>query len=261
MLKESEYRARSLNGTDLRVCKGVKSMRNQTRLLLVIALGFAFASGQSLASLPSEGNSNPEANRTVTVLVAMDDLSAGTPITTPELCFEQKQVPLTSASKRALHGLVDMKGQKLEKSLAKGDFATLDAITPPLARTWDGALLPDMLACSVLVECDSICGGFWRRYNKVDLILTVKNETQESDSRVIMRHLLVLAADQAQSKPGGEAKLCTTLTLAVCRGQDEQLKAAAFQGKITAHLSRPTEHADEEPMRLITVQELLAGQE
>jgi Flp pilus assembly protein CpaB len=222
--------------------------RFTTVLLLVVALGGGFAAAQALASLPRIANGQPEANQTVTVLVAIDDISAGTPIMTPEMCFEERQVPLTSASKKAFHRLVDMKGQKLEKRLAEGDFASLDTVTPPLAWTYAAYfrdLHPDLLACTVLIECESICGGFYRPFSRVDLILTVEKEDQESESKVIMRNLFVMAVDQEGAKPGREAKVSTNMTLAVRRGQDEQLKAAAFQGRLTPRLRRISEDGED----------------
>lgn len=183
------------------------------------------------------------------VLVALRDLSPGRFIDSVA-DLEWKDV-----DEKTLEGDViregtvkrsEFNGAVIRKNVKAGKPVAPDEIT----RSGDGGFLsavlePGMRAVSIAVNATTGAAGFIAPGDKVDLIVTHRVKTSDSESsnkndtvvsETFVQNVRVVAVDQSLDSPENKAQLAKNVTVEVNENQAEQITVANEMGKISMAL-------------------------
>jgi pilus assembly protein CpaB len=231
-------------------------MKSKTMILMVVAVGCGLVASFLTSRLLAERGKTPEAPVMRKFLVARKNLPVGTVFKEPEKYFEEKEFPDESAPKKGFESFDAIKDRKLSKPISADAPLSRDDLMEGGKGDFEQSIPAGHEAIAIKVNPESIVGGFVRPYSKVDVIWTW-NRGADSLSKTILQNLLVLAADQEPGREGGDqAKLVTTVTLAVKPDEAQKLTLASTQGHLVLKLRR---QGDEEIniTRQVTLQDLI----
>jgi pilus assembly protein CpaB len=170
----------------------------------------------------------------VKVLVAKTKVPSFTVLKEPEKYFEEKEVPEGTFPKKALTSLDDIRDKRLAKAISEENFVLVDDILTQENSGLAATLPPGMRAVAIKVNAESSTAGFVVPHSRVDVIATVRRGDSESESKIILQNMLVLAVDQKHNKEldGGPTILGQTVTLAATPEEAQQLALAGAVGEL-----------------------------
>jgi pilus assembly protein CpaB len=155
--------------------------------------------------------------------------------------FEKKIVdktnPWLAEGRNIIRNLDDLKRNKVQRVVRKGDPIFKEDLTANL-----GLDIPaGMVAVGVRVSAAGVAGGFVLPNSKVDVLVLERGTGKGGRPRstIVLRNLLVAAADQKSMRDEGQAQLSQTVTLAVTPKQAQTLALAESRGPMTLLLRRP----------------------
>jgi Flp pilus assembly protein CpaB len=161
----------------------------------------------------------------VTVLVAKQDLAFETVLDEPSKYVEERSVLPVDAPKGCLHSIDETKEVTLARAVRAGDCITEYDIWHLKAR--------GQVACTIPVY-PSFLNGAYRPFSRANVQLWPQPAHENSLPRLIMRNILILAADvPVQSRESDpQERFVWAITVAVSPEQADELKRAVDQGKL-----------------------------
>jgi pilus assembly protein CpaB len=211
-------------------------MKPKTLILMIVAVVCGLAASYMTSRVIAERGTQTDVEK-VGVLVARRNLSMGILITEPDKLFEEKQFTKGEEPKKAIRDIDDLKGRRLNKPLTAEQFVTADDL---IDKDKDGlaALMPKgMRAVALNVNAASIVGGFVLPHSHVDILSVITGQNGESNAKIILQNILVLAVDQSANRPDDrQAVVSNTVTLQVTPEQAERLALAQKMGTLSLSL-------------------------
>jgi pilus assembly protein CpaB len=209
---------------------------SKTMILMVVAVGCGLVASFLTSRLLAErGNSGPVM---VKRLVAKRNLALGTVIKDPEKYFVEKEFPEDSAPKKGYDNFDAIKNQKLTKPVSEDAPITKDDILEGAGASFAQAIPPGCEALAIKVNPEGIAGGFVQPMDRVDVVWTL-SRGDASKSQTILQNMLVLATDtDAARNTESQAKLATTVTIAVKPEEGQKLTLAAQNGELRLMLRK-----------------------
>jgi pilus assembly protein CpaB len=199
-------------------------MKPKTLILIVIAVGCGLAASYMTAQLLAE-RSNGEtetAQEKLNVLVAKDNVQMGQLITDPRVFFKLKPYIKSEVPTKAFVIADDkdwdqVKDRRLLKPLSTDQFVSQDDLLDKNKNNLSERLGPNMRAVGIKVNPVSIAGGFSSLpMSRVDIVSTIRRGDGDSISQVLLKDVLVLAADdRSQRDPNRETMMASTVTVAL----------------------------------------------
>jgi len=120
---------------------------------------------------------------------------------------------------------------------------------------------PGMRAMTVPVNVVSGVSGFVLPDSKVDVVVTIRPETEkETMAKLVLQNLIVLAADQKLEDQDGRPMKVQSVTLLVTPSEAEKLALASNNGEIQLVLRNPAD-ADSAETSGTTILKMLASKE
>jgi len=120
---------------------------------------------------------------------------------------------------------------------------------------------PGMRAMTVPVNVVTGVSGFVLPDSKVDVVVTIRPETEkETMSKLVLQNLIVLAADQKLEDKDGRPMKMQSVTLLVTPSESEKLALASNNGEIQLVLRNPAD-ADSAETSGTTILRMLAAKE
>lgn len=213
-------------------------------LLFVIGVVVAGLAAIAVRSTVSHDDAATPSAQTARVLVALENISAGTFVQSDkhigwgEWPADKATSPPYITEQTA--ALESFNGSVARRAVFAGEPITQGA----LVKSGEGGFLSAVLqegkrAISISVNATTGNAGFIFPGDRVDLILThtVQNTTtQNFASETFVRNVRVLAADQMLDNPENKAVLAKTITLEVTPAQAEAINVATEMGKISVSL-------------------------
>jgi Flp pilus assembly protein CpaB len=173
-------------------------------MLLVIALGFAFVSGQSLAS--AEVREQQREANLMTVLVARKDVPSLVFLSKPMEYFQEKGIPYEAVPRGACHSFDDIKDQMLLRRIAKGEAITQDHFRKPAKDTFPIEVPSGQIPFTIRVSPDFL-GGNPRPLARVNVVLVFRDDDRKAKSIVERAMILAWDTDNAADEKGGSDNL------------------------------------------------------
>lgn len=241
-------------------------MRVKTIALAVVAVGAAFGAAtlardwletqqQALqAQLTAANTSEPVTVETAKVLVARDDMPAGTFLKEDNVRFADwpKDGVAETYFVEEDTTLEQLSGAVVRSGLTAGEPLTAGRIVRPGDRGFLAAVLrPGMRAISVPINATTGISGFIFPGDYVDLLLTQslkRGEITRHASETVLREVRVLAVDQRVSDQEGTPAVAKTATLEVTPKQAEEIAVVMEIGRLSLalrSLPQETETGDE----------------
>jgi pilus assembly protein CpaB len=209
------------------------SMKPKTLMLMVVAVGCGLVAAYLTSQLGAR--QAPQAE-TVEVLVAEKEIPQGTLLKEPEKYFKSVAWPKEREPKNHVSSLEEMRGKILNKSLAEGQFVT----PKDLSKNEGLKPRPGWRAISIKAAVDTAVAGFIQPSARVDIIATGKTPSGRSESKTLLKNILVLAVNDIDVRPEERRSLVpTTVTLEVKLEQAEKLASALDQGSLRLALRAP----------------------
>jgi pilus assembly protein CpaB len=209
---------------------------SKTMILMVVAVGCGLVASFLTSRLLAErGNSGPVM---VKRLVAKRNLALGTVIKDPEKYFVEKEFAEDSAPKKGYESFDQIKNQKLTKPVSEDAPITKDDILEGSGASFAQAIPPGCEALAIKVNPEGIAGGFVQPMDRVDVVWTL-SRGDASKSQTILQNMLVLATDlDAARNAESQAKLATTVTIAVKPEEGQKLTLASQNGELRLMLRK-----------------------
>jgi pilus assembly protein CpaB len=211
-------------------------MKPKTLILMIVAVVCGLAASYMTSRVIAERGAQTEVEK-VGVLVARRNLAMGILINDPEKLFEEKQFTKGEEPKKAIRDMDELKGRRLNKPLTAEQFVTADDL---IDKDKDGlaALMPKgMRAVALNVNAASVVGGFVLPHSHVDILSVITGPNGESNAKIILQNILVLAVDQNQNRPDDRAAVvANTVTVQVTPEQAERLALAQKMGTLSLTL-------------------------
>lgn len=185
------------------------------------------------------------------VLVAGEDLTAGSLLTTAVLATREVPVRYIPSSSARVEDLSRVEGQRLLTPLKAGDPVPTSALAGGGDLAFSTQLEPGRRAITVPVDDVNAIAGLLVPGDLVDLLYTERRGTQ-SAVRPLLQKVLVLAtgttteraALDAQGGAGAaDATSFTTVTLSVTPEEAQRVVLAQRAGELTAVLRHPADAA------------------
>jgi pilus assembly protein CpaB len=208
-------------------------MKPRTMILMVVAIVCGLAAMYMTNRLLAD-KAKPEApTATVKVLVSKQKIGAWSPIKKPEEVFEVKEVPEGTYSPKCITDFKDLKDQSLKQPLNEQMPVTRDDLVTDATAGLVGMLQPGQRAVAIKVTPESLVGGFVLPGSHVDVMFIKKRGDTDSETRIILQNMLVLAVDTTKTREDGrDTILGTTATLAATPEEAEQLSLAQSLGDL-----------------------------
>ncbi|HWG47258.1 MAG TPA: Flp pilus assembly protein CpaB [Gemmataceae bacterium] len=215
-------------------------MKPKTMMLMVVAVGCGLAASYMTSRLLAERSNGPAEEQKVKVLVAKAKVPAWVLIKEPEKYFEEKDVAESAVPKKALKELAKVKGQRLSQALVEGDYVQEDKLVNAEQSGLLAKLPSGMRAIAVKVNAETLAGGFVLPGSRVDVVSTLRGGSSESESKIIMQNMLVLAVDTtAVRDTQTQSILGSTVTLAATPEEANRLALATALGELRLTLRTP----------------------
>ena len=222
-------------------------MRLQTpfmRVVVACGLGLAVTSGLYVTLQGKDMLQAPaEASVKVSVITVKAPVPALTKLTPEHLTT--RQVPADLAPASAITDMSQVTGRFVRQNLY-ADELILDAKLFPAGQEYPTVLPLPVGKRAVTVAVNEVVGvaGFVQVGSIVDVIATMDRE-EGAVSRIILQEIQVLAAAQSKQKEeDAEAKVVSSVTLAVSPEEAEQLTLATEKGVIRLAMRSPLEDGE-----------------
>ncbi len=231
-------------------------MKPRTIILLVVAivcgLGAMYMTNRLLAD---KGTPPPVA--TVKVLVSKQKVSAWAPIKKPEDLFEVKEVPEGTYSPKCISDFKQLQDKALKQPLSEQMPVTPDDLLNETTSGLVGMLKEGQRAVAIKVTPESLVGGFVLPGSKVDVMFIKKRGDGDSETRIFLQDMLVLAVDMNRTREEGkDAMLGSTATLAATPEETEQLALAGSLGDLRLLLRTPLDGPGNVKYKPVTIADL-----
>jgi pilus assembly protein CpaB len=218
-------------------------MKPKTMMLMVVAIGCGLAASYMTSRLLAERSTAPSEEPKVTVLQAKAKVPAWVLIKEPEKYFEEKEVLESTAPKKALKELKEVKDQRLSVALSEGEIVLSDKLVNPEQVGLIAKLPPGMRAIALKVNAESLAGGFVLPGYRVDVVSTMRGGASESVSKIILQNMLVLAVDMIANRDNQTTSMLgSTVTLAATPEEATRLSLAAALGELRLTLRTPDDN-------------------
>lgn len=206
-------------------------MNTKTILLMSVAVACGLGASYMTSQMLKERRTEPEQVKTVPVLVTTARVPGWRPIKEPEKFFEVKEYPEELAPKNALGQLIDIKDQRLNKSLDAGKPITQEDLLTKEQQTVADQLQAGQRAIAIRVNAESLAGGFVLPGSRVDVILTRREGN--ASAMIVLQNMLVLAVDnQVERNPETKSIIGQTVTLAATPAEATRLTLAGTVGEL-----------------------------
>jgi len=194
------------------------------------------------------------------VVVATRDLPFGTVLSGENV--QTSNWPMEIVPAGAISSAQELNGRVVTTAVATGEPILETKLAPVGAdRGLPMRVPPGMRAMTVPVNVVSGVSGFVLPDSKVDVVVTIRPETErESVSKLVLQNLLVLAADQKLEDNEGKPMKMQSVTLLVTPSESEKLAMASNNGEIQLVLRNPAD-ADSAQTSGTTVLKMLASKE
>jgi pilus assembly protein CpaB len=199
-------------------------MKPKTLILIVVAVGCGLAASYMTAQLLAERNTGEGegVEEKVNVLVAKDKLQMGQLITNPRALFKLKAYSKSEVPTKAILVTSEkdwdlVKDRRLVKPLSTDQFLSQEDLLDKNQNNLSIRLPKNMRAVGIKVNPVSIAGGFSSLpMSRVDILSTIRRGDGDSISQVLLKDVLVLAADdRSQRDPNRETMMASTVTVAL----------------------------------------------
>jgi pilus assembly protein CpaB len=208
-------------------------MKPKTMMLMVVAIGCGLVASYMTSRLLAERQQPPPQTVTKPVLVATKKVPMHTPIKEPEKFFVVKELPEEAVPKKALTSFDDIKGKRLSKSINEEAFVYVEDLLDPEKDGLSVRLAAGQRAVAIKVDAQSLVGGFVYPGARVDVICTVRRGDQDSESKILLQDMQVLAVDTKHRKDAeSETIIGQTVTLAAKPEEATQLALASAIGEL-----------------------------
>lgn len=236
-------------------------MRVQKRSLalavaLILGVASAVASYIYLQNLSTQKVSVLVKPETRPVVVALADIPAKTALTSAMLTYAE--LPVETILAGSIDDLEDAVGLITKTPLMSGEVIHKN-------RLWPQGVTPGLTfqippgKRAITIGVNEVIGvaGFVKPGDYVDILATIEAPRGGDVTSTILQHGQVLAiAQQTEDREGGEAKVTTTLTLAVTLDEAARLTLAEERGVLRVVL-RPAEQHDQIRVNPVTTDKLL----
>jgi pilus assembly protein CpaB len=218
-------------------------MKPKTMMLMVVAIGCGLAASYMTSRLLAERKDAAVEEEKVTVLAAKIKVPAWVSIKEPEKYFELKEVPVSVAPKKGLKEFKDVKGQRLSQGLSEGEYLLEDKLVNPEQVGLIAKLPPGMRAIAIKVNAESLAGGFVLPGYRVDVVSTKRGGNNESEARIILQNMLVLAVDTVANRDTQTTSMLgSTVTLAATPEEANRLSLSSVLGELRLTLRTPEDN-------------------
>jgi Flp pilus assembly protein CpaB len=200
-------------------------------ILLVVAVGCGLVASVMTSRLIAERGDGQE--KMVKVLVTKGKIRQFDLIKEPQKLFVEKDMLESTAPKKAIRNIEDLRDKRVIRSLPEDTYVTAeDLVTKDLNVVAD-QLEKGSRAVAFRVSPESLAGGFVLPGTRVDILQSVR-KNEKTTTRTIMQNMLVLAVDQIAGREVGErsAMLGNTVTMAVRPKEAQDLFLASTTGEI-----------------------------
>lgn len=194
------------------------------------------------------------------VVVATRDLPFGTVLSDDNV--QTSNWPMEIVPAGAISSTQELNGRVVRTAVATGEPILETKLAPIGAdRGLPMRVPPGMRAMTVPVNVVSGVSGFVLPDSKVDVVVTIRPETEkESVSKLVLQNLLVLASDQKLEDNEGKPMKMQSVTLLVTPSESEKLAMASNNGEIQLVLRNPAD-ADSAQTSGTTILKMLASRE
>jgi pilus assembly protein CpaB len=194
------------------------------------------------------------------VVVASRELAFGTVLSEDNIRAASWPIEIVPAS--ATSSAQELVGRVVRTPIATGEPILEGKLAPVgVDRGLPMRVPPGMRAMTVPVNVVSGVSGFVLPDTKVDVVVTVRPETErETMSKIVLQNLLVLAADQKLEDNEGKPMSMQSVTLLVTPSEAEKLALASSNGEIQLVLRNPAD-ADSAETAGTTILKMLASKE
>lgn len=228
-------------------------------LLLAVVSGALAFYGFSRYMKQQEENLRKSQVVKIPVVVASNDLSLGTSLTSTDL--QIREWPENIVSRGSFRDIPDVEGRVLQTDVAAGEAILESKLAPKGSSGGLSSLIPPgMRAISVAVNVVSGVSGFILPKTWVDVLATIapSSEKNKTFTKTILENVQVLAIDQTYRKNGDDPVTVQSVTLLVTPDEAEKLALAANEGKLQLTL-RSTADSDLIETDGVLVSHLLYG--
>jgi pilus assembly protein CpaB len=209
-------------------------LRRRVVLVLVIAV----AMGLLTAYLVYKSVNKPAVQQAETeeILVARANIGLGEAMTPQHVQLTPWPKPMVPPG--SLRAVKDVEGRTARASMVAGE-PVLDS---KLTAAGGGGLMPVLIptgkrAISILVEQATQKSGFVVPNSRVDVLVTMAPKgSNDTESRIVLQDVTVLAADQTVEMKDNKPVAMTTVTMALSPEETERLALAQNQGRVTLAL-------------------------
>jgi Flp pilus assembly protein CpaB len=177
-----------------------------------------------------------QTNDTELVWVATQKIPQGTMLKEPEKLFAQQPM-IVGTAKNAVPDLDLYKGKMVSRTIQPGQWVTTEDLNAN-----GGISIPEgYQAMAIKISSDTAAGGFILPGSRVNVVATIREQNQKTKVQVILQDQLVLAVDQASTRPDGPQAIATvnTALLAVKPKEAEKLTLAMSLGELRLVLRSP----------------------
>jgi pilus assembly protein CpaB len=209
-------------------------MKPKTLVLLFVAVGCGLAASYMTSRLLAErGNHEQVEVEKVKILVARKNLAQGTHLKNPEELFEEKQFTKGEEPRKAIREFEQLKDKRLNKPLGAEQFVTNEDVVDRAGAGMGANMPKGMRAFGIKVTAETSTGGFVLPNSHVDVVWVKRAGDNDSQAKIILQNVLVLATDQTDISPEDKkAVVASTVTIAVRPEQAEMLSLAMAQGDL-----------------------------
>lgn len=201
---------------------------------------------------------------TVTVVTAAKPLSFGSRLSRSD--FVELRVPATSAPLNVYHTIdsIFATGREhiLQTNLREGELVVPGKIAQTDKGPTLAMLLPEGLR-AVTIKVNEVrgVGGFVKPQDRVDVLLTDNPREEGKDNRtarVLLQNVLVLAIGQEIKSEDDQAKVRSSVTMAVNLRDAQKLALAVTVGQLSLALRNPRHPLKPEPQS-VSLSDLHSG--
>ncbi len=209
-------------------------VRRRLVLVLVIAISMGLLTGYLVYK--SVNKPALQQAETEEILVARATVGLGEALTSQHVKLAPWPKPMVPPG--SLRSVTDVEGRTARASLVEGE-PVLDS---KLTAKGGGGLMPVLIppgkrAVSIIVEQATQRSGFVVPNSRVDVLVTMTPKgSQDTESRIVLQDVTVLASDQTVEMKDNKPVAMTTVTVALSPEETERLALAQNQGRVTLAL-------------------------
>lgn len=236
-------------------------MKSRTIILMVVAVVCGLAASYLTSRLLAEraNNEGQVEEEKVKVLVARQNLVAGTYVRDPQKLFVEKEFVKGQEPKKAAKSFDEVKDRLLAKSLSAEQWVSVDDLLKKEDAGIGVKLPKGMRAMTIKVTIDTLVGGFVLPNSRVDVVHTVRRDDKDSYAQIILQNMLVLAVGAVDVRdPEKKHIVDSTVTLAVTPDEAQKLSLAQTMGELRLMLKAPDDN-EKVAARTIKPGDLLKG--